>query len=185
MPLGSQENCVNSRVPDVEFVQLLTSAQCSLQAFAVAMLGGDRKHAEDIVQDANALIWEKRAQYDKDRPFLPWAQAFVFNRVRAFRRDSARGKLMFSDKLVAELQDRWEQAITPDSTARDFLRLCVDKLEQPEKQLLDKRYKNEFAVSAIANDSGATAGSIAKRLFRIREKLRRCIRSRIAQAAHA
>lgn len=169
---------------EAEFIRHLTGAQCSLRGYILALLGGLQKEADDVLQDTNVIIWEKRAEYDRTRPFLPWAIAFAFQRIRAFRRDSARSRLVFSESLVAELHGYFEQSLTLAPTAQDHLRLCLDKLTPSEQDLVHERYYGSTSIESLSSRVNKSAGSIANRLFRIREKLRTCIQSRIAQAGH-
>lgn len=169
---------------EAEFIRLLTGAQCSLRGYILALLGGPKKDADDVLQDANVAIWEKRAEYDRARPFTPWAVAFAFQRVRAFRRDSARSRLVFSDSLVEEMHGYFQQSLMHDPTTQDHLRGCLEKLTPAEQNLVDKRYSRNTSIESLSSTINKSAGSIANRLFRIREKLRLCIQSRIAQAGH-
>lgn len=123
-------------------------------------------------------------RYDNTRPFLPWAIAFAYQRIRALRRDSARSRLVFSDQLVAELHGYFEQSFVQGPNAQDHLRLCLEKLSPNEQELIQKRYYGSTSIEALSVMINKSAGSIANRIFRIREKLRSCIEARVAQAGH-
>lgn len=49
---------------EAEFIRQLTGAQCSLRGYILALLGGQKKEADDVLQDTNVAIWEKRTKYD-------------------------------------------------------------------------------------------------------------------------
>ena len=51
---------------------------------------------------------KKRHSYDPTRPFFCWACGFARNEVLKHVRDTSRGSVHFSEKLVEELDDiRW------------------------------------------------------------------------------
>lgn len=169
---------------DADFIRHLTGVQSSLRAYILALLGGQKKEADDILQDTNVAIWEKRNEYDHTREFIPWAIAFAYHKVRAYRRDSARSRLVFSDEIVAEIHNHLEQSLLDASAMQDQLRLCLEKLNADEHDLIHKRYHARTSVVSLAESINKSAGSVARRLFRIREKLRSCIQIGLAQSRH-
>jgi RNA polymerase sigma-70 factor, ECF subfamily len=56
-----------------------------LATFLAAQFLGNRRDAEDIVQDAFVVVWRTARRFDVDRPFAPWFFAIV-RRLAANRR---------------------------------------------------------------------------------------------------
>ena len=54
-----------------EFVTQIARSQRQLHAFSNP---GD---ADDVLQQINLVLWEKAAELDGSRPFLPWAMRFA------------------------------------------------------------------------------------------------------------
>ncbi|TWT35454.1 RNA polymerase sigma factor [Posidoniimonas corsicana] len=181
---STQEGAISRNESESEFVRLLTGAQCSLRGYILALLAGQKKEADDVLQSTNMTIWEKRAEYDHSKPFLPWAMAFAFHRIQAFRRDAARNRLVFSDTLIEMLHAYSEQSLANPPGAQDHLRDCLEKLTPAEQDLIHKRYYGRCSVESLSSMVSKSAGSVANRLFRIREKLRNCIQFGIVQSGH-
>src|SRR5438105_2080291 len=68
-----------------DFVQRLTAAQSHLYAFICSLLGSTRE-APDVLQETNVLLWQRAADYDADREFLPWAYALARYQVMTHRK---------------------------------------------------------------------------------------------------
>lgn len=62
-----------STPPDIEetFVRLLVSHQAALHAFVLALLPGD-PDADDVVQEVNTSIWQKREEFTVGTNFKAW-----------------------------------------------------------------------------------------------------------------
>lgn len=161
------------------FVELLTSHQRDLYAYVNTLLAGDPA-AADVVQDANVDLWAHLGEYDFERPFLPWAMRFAFNRVLAHRKSRGRSRLVFSDEFVQALSaDCGNDSVRAD-VRLGALRGCLERLTQSQRQLIDERYLNSGSVKTIATRLGDTAGGVSAQLYRIRKCLAKCIEARMA-----
>ena len=61
--------------PD-DFVSLLLAHQRGIYSFLVTLLPFEAD-LDDLFQQVCLALWQKRADYDATRPFLPWAYAFA------------------------------------------------------------------------------------------------------------
>ncbi len=126
--------------PPPKFLLLLTSYQSSLYAAIAAMLGGV-EGAHDVLQETNLVLLQRAAEYDVDRPFLPWALAFARFQVLAWRKRQSRDRLVLDDDLIATVADRLSSEAAP-SAALDALERCLNKLSadaQPGGRSLQQR----------------------------------------------
>jgi RNA polymerase sigma-70 factor, ECF subfamily len=60
------------------------------------------------------------------------------------------------------------------------LRACLQKLSAPERELLHRRYYEETPVEALAKSAGRGTSTITMQLYRLRQTLAACIRSRLS-----
>ena len=67
------------------FVELLTAHQRDLFSYIDTLMAGDTA-TPDVLQDTNLALWSRLADFDFERPFLPWAFGFAYQRVLAWRR---------------------------------------------------------------------------------------------------
>src|SRR4051794_17908104 len=91
--------------PTAGFLLLLTNHQSSLYAAIVSLLGGI-EGAQDVLQETNAALLEKAAEYDPTRPFVPWAMGFARMQTLAWRKRQSRDRLVLDDDLFDAVSDR-------------------------------------------------------------------------------
>lgn len=161
------------------FVEQLTSHQRDLYAYINALLIGDSA-ALDVLQDTNLELWARLSDFDTNRPFLPWAYGFAYQRVLAFRKTRRRSRLVFSDEILELISD----AHLSDSVSADSrlaaLQGCLDKLEPAQGELIRDRYVEKLSVKTLASRLGSSANQLSVRLFRIRHALAKCVENTLA-----
>lgn len=172
----SSRNSHDSTGPDEgEFVSLLIRHQDQLRAF-IAHLVPSRDAREDVLQEVNMLLWEKRAEFEPGTNFRAWAYTFaryVAMRLRSrFIRD---GRVAFRSELIETLADEFEDEdpLLKDGIAP--LRKCLKRISSEDRDLLLKRYTRHGAVERFAETTGRSGASLRGRLFRLRVALRRCV----------
>ena len=140
-----------------------------------------RDDAEEILQRTAAALWEHFPQYDRTRPFLPWALRFAYFEVLNFRKEMARDRLVFREDVLALIVETRQQ-IEPELDARRAaLRRCLERLAPEDLTLLRRRYCDVSSVGALAEEAGKTAKALYRRLDRIRELVWDCVTRRIAE----
>lgn len=169
---------VNSNAEEDYFVRQLAASQRSLRAYIVCLLGPDPA-VEDVLQETNADLWEKRADFDLSRPFTPWAVRFAYQRVRDYRKRVARSKLLFDDELLSQVHEAAFSSFCDEKIPH--LQHCLGRLDQDDKSLIESRYYLRNSVDSISQAMHSTPGAIAARLYRIRARLKTCINRQLAQ----
>ena len=161
------------------FVKLMTGHQGNLRAFIVSLIPGSPDVA-DVLQETNAVLWQKRDRFRPGTNFLAWAfQIARYEVLRQLHRQRRSGHVMFSEEAVevlAEIQP-------PDESTEELLSAldhCLDKLSESQQELVRERYTPGHSLEDLAARTGRTAGSLRIALLRIREILRRCIEQTLA-----
>jgi hypothetical protein len=85
-----------------KFIADITSAQRHLHAF-VSSVVWNIADADEVVQETNLALWQKAADYDPDRPFLPWAMAFAQMQLKAWLKRRQRVPIVFDDALIERM----------------------------------------------------------------------------------
>ena len=67
------------------------------------------------------------------------------------------------------------------TTQRDALEHCLEKLPQPQRELVLTAYTKGTRMDDLASRRGETAMAIYKKLHRIRQALLECVRRTLAQ----
>lgn len=156
------------------FIQALTECQEALRGYCYAKtrIWAD---AEDVMQKTNLKLWELEADWDRERPFLPWALGVARITVLSHYRDRQRDRLVF-DEDVMELMEkplRIEAEKTPELVLA--MRHCLGRIEAKPREILKAHYLEGWSLGEIAESVGRSVSGIKSLLFRLRRELASCI----------
>ncbi len=147
----------------------------ALLGVACRMLG-DRREAEEVVQDTFVRMWHRSAEYDPHQspPFV-WAYAvlrgYCIDRLR-FRH---RGKRDSSRVVPIHLHTPPEKSENPQVMALDDwrrVRAALDHLSPDERSCLELAVFLEYTHSEISQHLGTPLGTVKNRLRRALDKVR-------------
>jgi RNA polymerase sigma-70 factor (ECF subfamily) len=175
----SESTKPTSSVPPAGFLLQLTNHQSALYAAVVSMLGG-ADGAQDVLQETNAALLEKAAEFDPSRPFVAWAIGFARTQVLSWRKRQTRDRLVLDDALFEVVAEKLTTASPVANRRLEALEGCLGKLPQPSRELISDRYMSGESVQAIAERSGRTVNVVSVLLFRIRQALLDCVRKTLA-----
>ena len=142
---------------------------------ATRMLG-DRREAEEVVQDTFVRLWHRSAEFDPHRspPFV-WAFAvmrgYCVDRLRyrhRARRDSSR-------VVSIHVNTPPERSENPRVMALDDwrrIRGALDQLDPDERSCLELAVFLEYTHSEISTELGTPLGTVKHRLRRALDKVR-------------
>ena len=155
------------------YVQQLTGCQDRLYAYIYSLVG-NTDTARDVQQETNAVLWRKAAEYDPDRPFMPWALRIALNQVRAARTRLGRDRLVFHDEQTLEtVSGEWLNDAPSDmEIAMDG---CLERLSSRNREVVERHYKHDESLTSIANTLNRTGNAVGVMLHRIRRSLAECI----------
>lgn len=118
--------------------------------------------AEDAVQEAIALAWEKRESLRNPDQFSGWLYRIVVNQCR----QTLRRKKRFS---FYPLQ---EDTAVQQPQESDSVKEAMEKLPPDIRTLMMLRYLDGYAMWEIAEALGLPLGTVSTRLSRGRKKLK-------------
>ena len=179
---SDREGDHDKTLSDTAFVALLTGHQIMLRNFVASLVPAIDVRA-DIVQEINILLWEKRSNFEPDTNFKAWsfavARYIVMNNQKRFRRD---GRLVFSSEMVEVLAEDFEELDTEPDERMGALRECMGRLQEEHQRLLLDCHTERGSIEKAAEERGQPAVTIRSILLRLRNRLRKCIAERLAQA---
>jgi RNA polymerase sigma-70 factor (ECF subfamily) len=164
---------------EAQFVAELTGCQSALALYVRGLMPGDGA-AEEVVQQANAKIWQKRGEFQTGTNFRAWALAIARFEVLNYRKRQARdARLSFSDELEQTIAT--EIAVMDDDLMERHtaLRKCLEDLKPSSRDLLMSRYASQESLADVAARVGRTVGGIKVTLSRLRSALADCIERRL------
>lgn len=161
------------------FVRNLTNCQPSLYAFILSLLP-NRDDANDILQDANLVMWRRSAEFNEGTDFLAWAYKIARFKVLSHHRDQHRSRHVFDDALLAELADEAERRAGDFNGVASLLDDCMQELPCPQRELVRERYAPGSSVREMAERLGQSASSLSVALSRIRHALLECVHRKLS-----
>lgn len=167
------------RLPDDEFVQLFTRAQRPLFLFILSQTG-NADIAEEVLQEANVILWAKRDQFEPETNFDAWARRIATYEVLKQRQRKRRNKVQFSDDFLQAVAAEFEAQVPQWERRRDALRKCLEKLGADDRELIQVRYQPGVSGKELAQMLGRPANSVYQSLGRIRRILLDCVQRRLA-----
>lgn len=146
---------------DLPFSQLLTDCRTVLFRFAVSLTS--LAEADDLVQDAMARAWSKRAQFDPLRGSVQsWLLAIVADQARLRRRRR------FGGAPYARLPDSIEPGPSPVSVD---LRHAIDALPARQRTAIVLRHYVDLSMTEIAAVMGCSVGTVKSTLHDAHHRL--------------
>jgi RNA polymerase sigma-70 factor, ECF subfamily len=170
-----------SRQSTDQIVQLLTNVQQQLTRY-VRTLVPNRTDAEEVLQETNLFIWRHADEFELGTNFAAWACKIAYFQVLTFRKRQSRSRLRFSDELVEQLAQNAVPSVVGENSDAEALDLCMAKLSQPDRDLMDLRYEPGATVEGVAQRVGRSTKAIYAALGRIRTWLLECIQRTAAEA---
>ncbi len=156
------------------FTELWLDAQHALGGF-VCVHVSDQSLADDIIQEVAKQATTHFDQYDHSRPFIAWLIGIARQRIAEVYRMQGRRPIVFSSDILESLTDAYVE-LEPEVDERlDALRVCMDKLNDRHRRVIDLRYARQLSQDQIAAQVGTNGRAVNAMLFRIRTALRECV----------
>ncbi len=169
--------------PSLQYLDLVTQSQRTLYGVLWSILR-DANDVDDVMQETNAVLWSKAADFDASREFLPWALRIAQLQAMAFRKRQRRQRReVIDDQLASSLVDSASQNSGVIEPRRRALADCLQKLEAEQRQLVLMRYTPGASVNSIAAEQKRSPKAVSESLRRIRASLLECIERTIAREA--
>ena len=160
-----------------QFMALYSSHQRRLYLYTMTLLPAS-VDAEDVLQEANLVLWRKFDQYAMGTNFFAWACQIIRYEVLKYREKRARAaKLLDPDVFDRLAEVAIKQVEHLDESYRRALVDCVAQLKAADRDLMRQRYSEALEVQAIAAAMNRSPNAVSKSLGRIRRLLLDCINS--------
>ena len=163
-----------------EFARLLVRNDRALLRYIMTLIPR-RDDAEEVLQRTATVLWEKFAEYDRQREFLPWALRVAYFEVLNFRKQIARERLVFREDVIEALAETRDSLTAELEAQRLALAKCLAELSPDDQALLRRRYADSESIAALACERGKTAKALYRRLDRLREAIARCAERRLTK----
>lgn len=169
-----------------KFIAEFTRCQRQLHAFVLSMIWHPVE-ADDVLQETNLVLWQKAAEFDDARPFMPWAIRFAQLQSLAHlkRLHRQHGRLLIDDDLAKIMADEAAAEEPIYEARRIALANCLQKLTARQRELVWRRYEPDATVTHMATAANIAPKALSERLRRIRHTLLECVRKTLAEESFA
>ena len=157
-----------------EFVELMTAHQGRLYGYILSLLGNPDA-ANDVLQEANVVLWRDHAKFEPGSNFKAWAFRIAHFQVMAYRQKKLRDRLVLDDGALEAVERDARELDERYDARRDQLTHCLEKLSKTQRDMLRRRYADSEPLESIGSGLGMTANAVTQSLFRIRQGLLRCV----------
>lgn len=165
-----------------EFVTLLTASHQKLLCYLLSLLG--RWHdAQDVLQRASLLMWQKFGAFERGTDFMAWASTVCFYEAKAFQRLTARSPLSFDDELLALLSTERVEDLKQMDQRMTALDGCLGKLREEDRRLVNASCEAHGGITALAAQLGRAPATLYNKLSQLRRILADCVTSHMLEDA--
>jgi RNA polymerase sigma-70 factor (ECF subfamily) len=158
-----------------EFAHLLQRSAGQIVAYLHALLL-NWSDADDVFQESCLVLWEKFDEFQPGTNFVGWALRVAQNKAMNFRRTRARRARFWKPELQMSLMaavSDCDATAAGDSLAA--LAVCMDRLSEGDRRLVQRCYGDRVPVQRIAAELGRSPQSVHNSLRRVRTLLLECI----------
>ncbi len=132
--------------------------------------------ADDLAQEAFIIAFRKAESFDDEREVRPWVAGILRNLCKKAWTRSIQSGAIFRDDLAEYLENLAAEPVElPENVSRDRLMLCMEKLPERSKTLINLFYYMEMKTEEIAQRVESSATAVRMALVRIRGKLKHCM----------
>jgi len=139
-----------------------------LIGYLYLMLGGDRRQAEDLAQEAFLRTLNAIERYTYPRPFKPWLYAIAINLAHNHHDRAETRSVVDQDEtqdgMPADGEDEDVEARVAQLGDIDRMLALLGKLPGQQREAIVLRYVDGLSLAEIADVVGVPVGTVKSRL---------------------
>ena len=164
---------------DDEYHELIRKHQNLMHNFIFAIYP-EHAAADDIRQETNRVLWEKRHQFRLGTNFPAWCREIAhFQTLRYLKQNQRKSWLRFDSDLVHTLAEAFEDGDEERERRESAIKTCIQALSAEDQQMVKMRYELMMSQREISEKTKRTEGALKQVFLRIRKKLRQCVERKV------
>lgn len=164
----------------LDFDAILADAQPRIRGYLASILGG-WADVDDLLQDTNLVLIQKRNEFRPGTNFIAWAFRVAYFKATTWRRDRSReGRVVLRENEFQEIAAAAEQHFAKQPSIIEALNRCVARLPDEDQELIRIKYVEKRSLASHAAAIGCRPNSLHKSISRLRLVLRNCVRKSMA-----
>lgn len=168
----------------VRFEQIVREHQSGLRAY-VRALGAHDAWVDDLAQEVFLVAYRRFDHFDSSADLGRWLRGIARNLVMNELRKHARRSRLLHESLAGALAEAEDTTPFARSSAARVIQVmtdCVSQLPPLSRELLQRRYAESLAASALARALNLSAAAVRQTLLRTRAAVRRCMAVKLQEA---
>ncbi len=181
-PAEADRPAVSPSAKGRSFLRLFLRNERRVYAYVLTLVP-NRADADDILQDASLVMWDKFDERHPPDDFAAWGCRIAYFKVLDFYKKGRRARVRFSQAMlerVAETAVEQAAALQLDER-RDALAGCLEKLPPRDQDLIARRFAPGATTQSAAAAVGRSVDAVYKALAKIRQALFDCVTKALAQ----
>jgi RNA polymerase sigma-70 factor (ECF subfamily) len=147
--------------------RLIDSLSPALYRF-LAVHAGDRRHAEDLLQEVWLRVHKARHTYRPGEPFLPWIFAIArHTRIDAYRRR----RFERNEETFARVPEPGRMPVETRGPLPD-IDVMLEILPESQREIISLLKISGLTLEEVARLTSSSVGSVKQKAHRAYEKLR-------------
>lgn len=156
-------------------VGLITANYENLRRYIYTLLPNE-EDTKDVLQEVCLSLSRKFHDYDRSRPFLPWACRFAYLKVLKFYEQQRPRRMIRLPPEVLELLAKEREVEEPALAERlAALEKCLEKLTDRDRKLIQARSVDRIPTDDITKLLSQSRRTMFRNLERIRRLLFECV----------
>ena len=165
-----------------QFLRRFLQNQGRLYAYVLTLMP-HRADAEDVLQEASLVMWDKFDASNPPNDFVAWGCRIAYFKVLDFYKKKGRSRVLFSQAVLERVAETAvEHAATLQLEERQrALTGCIEKLSPRDRELLSCRFAEGSTTQSTAERVGRSVDAVYKALAKIRQSLFDCVTRSMAE----
>lgn len=147
----------------------------------------ERHDVEDLVQQVAETCARKFHKFNEDdglQAFKSWALTIARFEVLRYYKQQKRASVGFSPDTIELIAAEFQRPVEFSDDRLDALRICLSRVTDRSKQLIEMKYFRDLTAAQIADRLGQSSSAIRVALYRARESLAACIKDQLGKVNH-
>lgn len=156
------------------FVRLYIENQATIYSFILTLVY-DVDVASDLLQETAVFMWERFDSFQPGSRFADWGVSIARYKVLEYFREKKRCHPLLSPEQLEHICEFTQKNIQK-ADRTNVLQHCLKQLNDNDRSLLLRRYRDGMSVKNIAISLGRPVQGLYKTMGRIFYTLQRCVR---------
>ena len=161
------------------FMSLVLSSQKDLYVYILSLVFSPSE-ADDILQDALTVMWQKFDEFEPGSNFLAWGKQIARYKVLNYLRKNQSSRLQFDSEVLEMIASKADQKRDEVADRRMAMKQCLQKLSEKHRRMLKMRYIQEMSYKQMAVNYGISKQSVCRAISRVHAMLVKCVQFALA-----